>query len=73
MDHELLDEWTLKGMHQKAIEVAIRLLERRFGAPPPELRHAIEQMPDAKLDELTDAILDFGSMSDAQAWIERHR
>jgi hypothetical protein len=30
-------------------------------------------MSEAKLDELTDAILEFGGMSDAQAWIERNR
>jgi hypothetical protein len=49
---EVIDEWTLLGMHRKAIQVALRLLEHRFGQVSAELRSAVEQLSDGRSTSL---------------------
>jgi len=70
---EVLDQWTLLGMHRKAIQVALRLLEHRFGPLSPKLRSAVEQLSDESLDELAPAVMDFATLADAEAWIAQRR
>ncbi len=49
--------------------VVIRLLQRRFGAVPADMADAIAGLTLERLDNLTDALLDFKTITDAQAWI----
>ena len=70
---EVLDEWTLLGMHRKAIQIALRLLEHRFGKLTPELRHTVEQLSDDSLDELAPAAIDFTTLAEAESWIAQRR
>jgi predicted transposase YdaD len=51
--------------------VMIRLLGRKFGEVPSSVREKIGNLPQAKLEELADAVLDFAGLEDATGWFER--
>jgi hypothetical protein len=70
---ELKDMWTSDALHHKAIQVAIRLLEHRFGQVSAKLRSDVEQLSDESLDELAPAVMDFATPADAEAWITQRR
>ena len=72
---EIENEWTRMGKAEGQVEGRIatvtRLLRRRFGSVPKEIEAEILNLSLERLDELADALLDFKSLSDAQAWISQ--
>jgi hypothetical protein len=66
------NEWTERGMHSKATDIVLRLLTRRFGAVPEALRGRVEELSTERATELAEAVLDFASIADADAWLARH-
>jgi hypothetical protein len=61
------------GMARGSAKTIVRQLRRRFGAIPVELSEEIRGMTSDKLDQLGDALLDFKSVDDAQAWVSNSR
>ena len=49
-----------------------RLLRRRFGAVPEEITERIAALPKDRIEALGDALLDFASLTDLDAWLQRH-
>jgi len=49
--------------------LALRLLTRRFGAISEDLQVAIAELPLHTLENLSEALLDFTSLADLQAWL----
>jgi predicted transposase YdaD len=47
-----------------------RLLTRRVGELPQEMRQQIESLSREQLENLGEALLDFQKMADLQAWLE---
>jgi hypothetical protein len=57
------------GIHQGREETLLRLLRKRCGELPEAIQERIRTLADAQLDALTDAVLDFESLSDLEAWL----
>jgi len=55
---------------QVAVGLVLRQLARRVGQISPEVRSRIQQLPLAQLEELGEALLDFGSMQDLTDWLQ---
>ncbi len=74
---EIENEWTKMGKAEGLLEgraegqarTLTRQLHRRFGDVPADLGEAIGRLSSDRLDALADALLDFQSMADAQAWV----
>jgi hypothetical protein len=63
-----------EGIHKGKVQMITRLLRKRFGSLPETMTKAIDAVEeDAKLNELTDVLLDFTSLADAQAWLDARR
>ncbi len=57
------------GQRDQARSLVIRLLARRIGILPAELRSQVEQLSVLQLDELGEALLDFEQLSDLTTWL----
>lgn len=51
----------------------IRLLTRRFGAIPPQVREQIDHLSITQLEDLGKALLDFSSTTDLTSWLNEHQ
>ena len=59
-----------EGRQEEAAALALRLLQRRFGALPPAAQQAqIQALPLAQLEALAEALLDFQGPADLAAWL----
>ncbi|MEM8780439.1 MAG: DUF4351 domain-containing protein, partial [Cyanobacteria bacterium P01_G01_bin.49] len=59
-----------RGKQAEARSLILRLLTKRVGELSPEVRSQIESLSLEQLENLGEALLDFGSMSDLQSWLE---
>jgi hypothetical protein len=55
-------------MHESAALI-LRQLTRRLGSLPDALRTQVEQLPLPQLEALAEALLDFQSLADLEAWL----
>ncbi len=65
-------EGRAEGRREEAASLLLRQLARRLGSPisaPTQQR--LREMPLAKLEDLSEALLDFTSAEDLQTWLER--
>jgi hypothetical protein len=73
---QLTTSWEQKGivegLHRGKTELVVRLLRRRFGELPQALEGRIDALTDERLGEMAEALLDFASISDAEAWLDQH-
>ncbi len=59
-----------QGIQQEASNLTLRQLQRKVGEVPMELQSQIRSLPVEQLEELGEALLDFGSLRDLTAWLE---
>ncbi len=59
-----------QGRFKQAIALVKRLLQKRFGEIPATVSSKIDNLPLGKLENLTEEILDFESLSDLAVWLE---
>jgi hypothetical protein len=64
-----MTSWEENGWLKGGQSVVLRLLRRRFGELAPALADRIRQLPAPKVDELADALLDFKTTADVDAWL----
>lgn len=50
--------------------IIVRLLTKRFGEIPQDVRSLVAGLPLPMLEALAEALLDFTSVADLQAWLE---
>ena len=50
----------------------LRQLTRQVGELPPDVRQQVEALPLEQLENLGEALLDFTSMPDLEAWLEEN-
>ena len=55
---------------QRERSLILRLLTRRVGELPQEVRSSVENLSLEKLEHLSEALLDFSSMDDLQLWLK---
>ncbi len=58
-----------EGLQEGQLAVVNRLLERRFGVLAPRMRARLKKLSSGQLEGLTDALLDFRSKADLDAWL----
>lgn len=66
-----MEEGIEQGKQQAALSLIMRLLPRRIGAVAPELQQRIQQLSQAQLEDLAEALLDFSSAADLETWLHQ--
>lgn len=70
---QIVTSWMQEGIEQGIAQgersLILRLLNRQVGELPASLRSQIETLSITQLETLGDALLDFGSMADLEAWL----
>mgnify|MGYP006335442331 CR=1 FL=1 len=61
-----------QGIKQGKLQLIIRLLERSLGALSLEIQTSIDRLSAEQLESLTEAVLDFATLSDLATWLETH-
>jgi len=69
---EIKEEGREEGREATA-NIITRLLRKRFGELPQEVHSLISGLSLSMLEELGEALLDFTSVADLQAWLEEHQ
>lgn len=69
---EGIERGIAEGIHEGQVRFAVRLLTRKFGAAAAELETSVKALSTANLEAMTDALLDFTSLTEAQAWLKTH-
>jgi predicted transposase YdaD len=60
-----------EGRAEEGRSFVLRLLNRRVGTIAPELKTKIEALTIAQLEDLGEALLDFASVTDLEAWLDQ--
>ncbi len=60
-----------EGREEGERSLILRQLTRRVGELPQQVRECVETLCLEKLENLGEALLDFNSVADLQAWLER--
>jgi predicted transposase YdaD len=63
------EEGIVVGREEATTNLILRQLTRRFGAISEDLQIAIADLPLHRLEDLSEALLDFTSLADLQAWL----
>ncbi|MCC5603668.1 Rpn family recombination-promoting nuclease/putative transposase [Nostoc favosum] len=58
---------------EKALSIVIRLLRRKVGTVPPAQLLKIQALDSTQLDDLAEALLDFSSLTDLEAWLAQNQ
>ncbi|MBW4554831.1 MAG: Rpn family recombination-promoting nuclease/putative transposase [Trichormus sp. ATA11-4-KO1] len=67
---EGIQEGEQRGREAEACQLVMRLLSRRLGKLPQEVRQCVESLSLEQLENLGEALLDFTNITDLQAWLE---
>ena len=62
-----------QGERKATQALILRLLNRRVGAVQPAVEMRIKALPLLPLEDLGEALLDFGQMSDLIGWLDAHQ
>lgn len=66
-----MEQGQVRGIQREALNFALRLLKRKFGTPPPKIETQVRELSVTQLEDLGEALLDFSTMTDLVAWLER--
>jgi hypothetical protein len=61
-----------RGKVEGGATVLLKLLARVCGPVPEELEQRVRRLPIERLEALGEALLDFRSLQDVQAWLDAH-
>jgi predicted transposase YdaD len=71
---QIVTSWMRQGLEQGEkqgeLKLLMRLLNRRLGEISPQLKGRIENLSTPELENLGEALLDFSSVADLEAWFE---
>ena len=68
----MVSTWESQGILKGKESVVVRQLHRRFGNVSSEETDRIDRLSSEQLDDLCEALLDFSSLSDLNAWLAGH-
>ncbi|EGJ28768.1 MULTISPECIES: DUF4351 domain-containing protein [Moorena] len=72
--HKLgLLEGKREGRQEEGYSIVIRQLTRRFGSVSDQLQQGIQKLSVAQLEELSEALLDFETVTDIAVWLASHQ
>ena len=66
---EGLEQGREEGRRQEALAIVLRQLARRVGVVEPQLQERIQELASAQIEDLGEALLDFTSKADLEAWL----
>ena len=76
-EKEAVMEWTTswkeEGRHTEACALVARQLRRKVGASAEAVQARLEPLSIERLEELSEALLDFTAPADFDAWLDKHR
>ncbi|MFQ3613863.1 MAG: DUF4351 domain-containing protein [Cyanobacteriota bacterium] len=64
-----MEESERQGIQQGEAELTLRLLRRKLGSLPEELESQIRSLPVERLEELSEALLEFETLADLTTWL----
>ncbi|MFN6470786.1 MAG: DUF4351 domain-containing protein [Nostoc sp. SerVER01] len=75
---QIVTSWMRQGLEQELelgekqgeLKLLMRLLNRRLGEISPQMKGRIENLSTSELENLGEALLDFSSVADLEAWFE---
>ncbi|KAB8334940.1 DUF4351 domain-containing protein [Scytonema tolypothrichoides VB-61278] len=67
---QIVTSWMRQGEKQGELKLLMRQLNRRLGEISPQLKGRIENLSTPELENLGEALLDFSSVEDLEAWFE---
>jgi predicted transposase/invertase (TIGR01784 family) len=67
---EGLEQGLEEGKRQEGLSLILRLLNRKLGSLPPDMRSRVEQLSISQLEMLAEALLDFSDMTDLENWLQ---
>lgn len=74
---EIVTDWTLEGREEgkkaEALSISLRQLRRKVGFLDQEIEQQIEGLSLERLEVLSEALLDFTSLTDLTNWLEEQR
>jgi predicted transposase YdaD len=65
---EALEEGEQRGL-QRQVKMLLRQLTRKFGQISPRLRNRISKLSVVQIENLAEAIFDFETVADLNAWL----
>ena len=68
---EIVTSWMRTGMRNEAEKLVLRQLNRRFGPIEAELEQQIQALSIDRVEDLSDALLDFSDRSQLVVWLEQ--
>jgi predicted transposase YdaD len=67
---DILKRGEKRGEKSEAFSINMRLIKRRFGQIESQLEAQISSLSVAKLEDLSEVLLDITSLVDLQSWLE---
>jgi hypothetical protein len=68
---EIVTSWMRTGMRNEAEKLVLRQLNRRFGPIETEIEQQIQALSIDRVEDLSDALLDFSDRSQLVVWLEQ--
>lgn len=72
LTNEWIEQGKLEGRQEGRRELVLRQLQRRLGAISDDFAERVSKLPDLKVAELGEALLDFRNSADAQMWLDNN-
>jgi len=69
---EIVTSWHLQGRIEGKETLVMRMLRRRFGAISPDITERLDHLSSEQLDDLGEALLDFGTAADLEQWLAQN-
>jgi predicted transposase YdaD len=69
---DIKQEGWQEGHQEGERSMVLKLLDRKLGTLPAEIRATVNTLSRPKLEALGEALLDFGSINDLSQWLENH-
>ena len=66
-----MQEGIEQGIEQGERSLVLRLLTKRVGTLPSEVRDRIDQLPIDQVEALGEALLEFRKLTDLEAWLSQ--
>ena len=67
-----IKEGISQGISRGKETLVLRQLRRRFGTVPADLTARLDTLSPDQLDDLGEALLDFGTVADLEQWLAQH-
>ncbi len=68
-----IQQGRLEGWHDGLASMTLRLLQKKFGSLPDALQQQVGQLSTEQVEELGEAVLDFGALAELEIWLQQRQ